>query len=411
MPSVIFSIQKEYVFIGVPTSGIERVPLQKFIGQFDAEIEFLLPKRVGTTPYSRFGWNWFMPLVRKYKSSLLLIFGASLLAQLFGLAIPLLIQQIIDKVLSQGNISTLNVLGSLMIILALFRGILTALRTYVFVDTTDRMDLTLGTAVIGRLLSLPLSFFDRRPVGELSQRIGELNTIRSFLTGTALVSVLNLIFALLYLIVMVIYSPLLTAVALSTLPLYFLLVFGIAPIYKNLIRRRAVAQAKTQSHLIEILTGINTVKAQHFELTARWKWQDRYRHMVDEGFKSSVLGSTSGEVGSFLSQISGLLVLWVGMGMVLNGDLTLGMLIAFRIIAGNVTGPLLQLSKLYQGFQGVQLSMERLGDVLDQNPELSSEDDINQIALPPIEGAIRFEDVKFRFAKRDLIRCQMFLWK
>ena len=142
------------------------------------------------------------------------------------------------------------------------------------------------------------------------------------------------------------------------------------------------------------------MKAQHFELTARWKWQDRYRHMVDEGFKSTVLGATSGEIGGFLSQVSGLLVLWVGMGMVLKGELTLGMLIAFRIIAGNVTSPLLQLSKLYQGFQGVQLSMERLGDLLDQNPELSSEDDLYQIALPAIQGDILFEDVKFRFSNK-----------
>ena len=110
-----------------------------------------------------------------------------------------------------------------------------ALRTYIFVDTTDRMDLTLGSAVIDRLLALPLPFFDRRPVGELSQRLGELNTIRNFLTGTALVSVLNIIFAALYLIVMVIYSPLLTIVALSTLPLYLLLVFGVAPLYRQLI--------------------------------------------------------------------------------------------------------------------------------------------------------------------------------
>ena len=398
--AVLYLVRNDFVTLGLPGKGLERLSLTEFLNNLGDEIEFLQPKRVGSTPFSKFGWSWFIPLVKKYKSSLILVFAASLLAQLFGLAIPLLIQQIIDKVLAQGNISTLNVLGGLMIVLALFRGILMSLRTYIFVDTTDRMDLTLGTAVIGRLLSLPLRFFDRRPVGELSQRIGELNTIRSFMTGTALVSVLNLVFALLYLIVMVIYSPFLTAIALSTLPLYFLLVFGIAPIYKTLIRRRAKAHAKTQSHLIEILTGINTVKAQHFELTARWKWQDRYRHMVDEGFKSTVLGATSGEIGGFLSQVSGLLVLWVGMGMVLKGELTLGMLIAFRIIAGNVTGPLLQLSKLYQGFQGVQLSMERLGDLLDQNPELSSEDDLYQIALPPIKGDIRFEDVKFRFSNK-----------
>ena len=338
-------------------------------------------------------------MLKKYKRALILVFVSSLLAQLFGLGIPLLIQQIVDKVLSQGNLSSLNVLGTVMIVLAIFQGILLILRTYIFVDTTDRMDLTLGSAVIDRLLSLPLKFFEKRPVGELSQRIGELNTIRSFLTGTALVSVLNIIFAALYLVVMIIYSPLLTIVSLSTLPLYLLLVFGVAPLYRQLIRTRAAAQARTQSHLIEVLGGIQTVKAQHFELTARWKWQDRYREFVSEGFKSVVLGTTSGQIGSFLNQLSSLLVLWVGMWLVLKGDLTLGMLIAFRIISGNVTGPLLQLSSLYQGFQKVQVSMERLSDILDQNPELSREEDIDQISMPLIKGDLRFEDVKFRFGK------------
>jgi len=196
---------------------------------------------------------------------------------------------------------------------------------------------------------------------------------------------------------MLVYSPLLTAVALSTLPAYLLIVLGVAPIYKTLIRKRAVAQARTQSHLIEVLGGIQTVKAQHFELTARWKWQDRYRRFVDEGFRSVALGATAGEVGNFLNQLSGLLVLWVGMWLVLKGDLTLGMLIAFRIISGNVTGPLLQLAGLYQGFQGVQLAMERLSDILDQNPELSRADDLDQIAMPAIVGEVRFEQVKFRF--------------
>ena len=203
--------------------------------------------------------------------------------------------------------------------------------------------------MIDHLLALPLQFFDKRPVGELSQRLGELNTIRGFLTGTALVSVL-IVFAALYLVVMVVYSPLLTVVALSTLPLYLLLVFGFIPLYRHLIRKRAVAQARTQSHLIEVLGGIQTVKAQHFELTARWKWQDRYRHFVTEGCRVWP-GATSGEIGRFLNLLSGLLVLWVGMWLVLQGDFTLGMLIAFRIISNNVTGPLLQSG--YQGYNDV----------------------------------------------------------
>jgi HlyB family type I secretion system ABC transporter len=400
VPVVMFALKDSTVLLGHPHRGLIRESVESLKTSLGDSLHFVLPRRIASTPVSRFGWSWFTPLIGKYKRSLILVFVASLLAQLFGLAIPLLIQQIIDKVLSQGNLSSLNVLGAVMVVLALFKGVLMVLRTYIFVDTTDRMDLTLGSAVINRLLALPLSYFERRPVGELSQRLSELNTIRSFLTGTALVSVLNIIFALLYLVVMLAYSPFLTAIALSTLPLYILLVFGVAPIYKSLIRKRAVASARTQSHLIEILGGIQTVKAQHFELTARWKWQDRYRHFVTEGFKSTALGATSGEIGNFLNQVSGLLVLWVGMGLVLQGDLTLGMLIAFRIISQNVTNPLLQLSGLYQGFQGVQLSMERLSDILDQNPELSSQDEIGQISMPPIKGSIRFEDVRFRFGTK-----------
>lgn len=399
-PVIVFAMKARQAVVGNPRLGLQRISLNDLQQTLGPKARFVLPRRVASTPTSRFGWSWFTPLLGKYRRSLLLVLVASLFAQLFGLAIPLLIQQIIDKVLSQGNLSSLNVLGTLMVVLAIFQGLLMALRTYIFVDTTDRMDLTLGSAVIDRLLALPLPFFDKRPVGELSQRIGELNTIRSFLTGTALVSVLNIVFAALYLVVMVVYSPLLTVVALSTLPLYLLLVFGVAPLYRNLIRKRAVAQARTQSHLIEVLGGIQTVKAQHFELTARWKWQDRYRHFVTEGFKSVALGATAGEIGKFLNQLSGLLVLWVGMWLVLQGDFTLGMLIAFRIISGNVTGPLLQLSTLYQGYQQVQLSMERLSDIIDQNPEFEQSGDAEQIALPPIQGAVRFEDVKFRFGDK-----------
>ena len=133
------------------------------------------------------------------------------------------------------------------------------------------------------------------------------------------------------------YSPLLSGISVNFSTLRTL-VFGVAPIYKSLIRKRAIAPARTQSHLIEVIGGIQTVKAQHFELTARWKWQDRYKRYVNEGFKTAALGATSGEIGSFLNQVSGLLVLWVGMWLVLQGEFTLGQLIAFRIISSNVTG-------------------------------------------------------------------------
>ena len=162
--------------------------------------------------------------------------------------------------------------------------------------------------------------------------------------------------------------------ALSTFPIYLVLVFVISPIYKRMIRKKAVASARTQSHLIEILTGIQTVKAQNSQLTSRWKWQDRYKESVNQGFRATTVGVFSGQTGGFLTQLSSLMVLWIGMLEILNGNLTLGQLIAFRIISGNVTGPLLQLSTLWQGFQGVQLSMERLGDILNQITEQTAEE-------------------------------------
>lgn len=395
-PVVIYGIQRRSFTVADPLSGLVDYSLDQISPSIDESIRVVSVSRSSRTKVNRFGWSWFTPLLSKYSKSLLIVLLASFATQLATLAIPLLMQQIIDKTLSQGNISSLNVLGAALVTVALFQSLMTALRTFVFKDTADRMDLQLGATVIDRLLRLPLPFFDKRPVGELSQRLGEMNTIRGFLTGTAITSVMDMLFSVIYLVVMVLYSPLLTVVALSTFPVYATMVFIVAPLYKSLIRKQAVASAKTQSHVIEVLSAIQTVKAQNVELASRWKWQDRYQNVVEEGFKAVTVGTVSGQIGAFLNTLSSLLILWVGMIQVIEGNLTLGQLIAFRIIAGYVTGPLLRLSNLYQGFQKVALSFERLGDIINEQPE--SEQQSGQISLPVVEGDVRYDSVSFRFA-------------
>ena len=150
------------------------------------------------------------------------------------------------------------------------------------------------------------------------------------------------------------------------------------PRYTEMRRNQAQYMAKTQSHLIETLGGIQTVKAQHFELNSRWRWQEKYSGQISEGFKSVILGSSASEIGNFLNQLSSLLIIWVGVYQVVNGEISLGQLIAFRIIAGYVTGPILRLSSLWQGFQQASISMERLSDIVDQRPE-SEANDVDQI--------------------------------
>jgi HlyB family type I secretion system ABC transporter len=399
LPLLIHAYESGRLILANPQKGLEQKTINELFDEKDKTLRVLLVERTASTTTDRFGWRWFLPLIGKYRNALLITLLATFAAQLATLAIPLLMQQIIDKTLSQGNISSLNVLGGALVAMAMFQALLGGLNTFVFKDTANRMDLQLGATVMDRLLKLPLPYFDRRPVGELSQRLGEMSNIRNFLTGTAITSVMDLIFSVIYLITMLLYSPLLTAVALSTLPIYIMMVVLIAPLYKNLIRKQAVANARTQSHMIEVLSAIQTVKAQNVEMISRWKWQDRYQSVVEEGFKAVVVGTVSGQFGNFLNTLSGLLILWIGMIQVMKGNITLGQLIAFRIIAGYVTGPLLRLSNLYQGFQQVSLSFERLGDIINQQPE-SNDSSLGQIALPPVEGEVKYDSVTFRFGDK-----------
>lgn len=392
------NVDKDGYLFADPEEGWSKSSIEETKSQFGEKIEVVLLKKLSDTPNKEFGWNWFTPVIKRFKWPLVQVLLASLFIQLFQLANPLLLQQIIDKVINQSNLSALQVLGSTLVLAALFQGLLTAVRTWLLIDTTDRMDLLLGSQVIDRLLRLPLRFFEKRPVGELSQRLGELASLRGFLTGTAITSTLDLLFAVIYIFIMLLYSPLMTAVALGTIPIYAGMILLIAPTYRRLIRKQAQYSAKTQSHLIETLSGIQTVKAQHFELNSRWRWQERYSGQIAEAFKSVVLGSSASEIGNFLNQLSSLLIIWVGVYQVVNGELSLGQLIAFRIIAGYVTGPILRLSGLWQGFQQVEISMERLADIIDQTPEAGN-NDAEQISLPPIDGNIRFENLKFRFGK------------
>jgi ABC-type bacteriocin/lantibiotic exporter with double-glycine peptidase domain len=200
-----------------------------------------------------------------------------------------------------------------------------------------------------------------------------------------------------YIVVMLIYSWLLTLVALATIPFFILLTVLVSPIVRRQLRDKAEKNAQTQSYLVEALSGIQTVKAQNIELRTRWNWQQRYARYVSAGFKTVVTSTTAGSASTFLNKMSALLVLWVGAYLVLQGELSLGQLIAFRIISGYVTAPLLRLAQLWQNFQETALSLERLSDILD-HPQEAEEQGANQIQMPDIQGHVCYENVSFRFA-------------
>jgi ATP-binding cassette, subfamily B, bacterial HlyB/CyaB len=402
---VIYRMTSSEVVLGIPEHGIVRKRPSILLPEDGTPFPVLLLDRTAETPNKRFTLAWFWPSVQKHRKVLIEVLIASFVVQLFALANPLVTQLIIDKVLVQNSIGTLNVLGILLVGVAIFEALLTSFRTYLFVDTTNRIDLALGAEVIDHLLRLPLRYFEKRPVGELGTRVNELENIRQFLTGTALTVVLDAVFSVVYIAVMVFYSWLLTIVALATVPLFGLMTLLVSPIIRRQTRLKAEQNAATQSYLVEVVSGIQTVKAQNIELQSRWQWQERYARYVSAGFSAVITSTTAGAMSSFLNKLSSLLLLWVGAYLVLQGTLTLGQLIAFRIIAGYTTSPLLRLIQLWQNFQETALSLERLADILDHPQEVSPEDRSN-IPLPTIQGAVQYRDVSFCFKENGPLQLQ-----
>ena len=401
--AVLYAIDGKTVVLGLPSQGIINCQINQLVEELETDdanlqpqVRVLLLSATKETPKERFGLGWFVPYLSRYRWVLIEVFIASFFVQLAALANPLVIQLIIDKVIVQNSISTLNILGVLLLAVGVFEAVLTTLRTYLFVDTTNRIDMSLGSQIIDHLLRLPLRYFDKRPVGELSTRINELENIRQFLTGTALTVVLDALFSLVYIVVMLFYSWQLTLVGLGTIPLFVVVTLIAAPTVSRQLRTKAERNAETQSYLVEVMSGIQTVKAQNIELRSRFSWQKKYAKFVAAGFKTVLTSTLANSTSQFLSKLSSLLVLWVGSYLVLKGELTLGELIAFRIISSYVTTPILRLAQIWQNFQETGLSLERLSDIVDTPQE--AEVDRNNIPLPAVSGAVKYENVSFRFA-------------
>ncbi|MEB3325196.1 MAG: ABC transporter transmembrane domain-containing protein, partial [Cyanobacteriota bacterium] len=316
-----------------PREGWVRLSPAQIKTAYPEGLELLLLERSTATPEQRFGPGWFWPALKRYRGMLLQVLLASFVVQLFSLANPLLIQVIIDKVIAQRSLDTLQILGMALVVVTLMEGVIGSLRTFLFTDTTNRIDLRLGAEVIDHLLRLPLNYFDRRPVGELGTRVAELEKIRNFLTGQALITILDGAFSVIYIIVMVIYSWVLTLIALAVLPIQIAITLLGAPLFRRQYRQAAEENARTQSHLVEVISGIQTVKAQNVEMVSRWKWQDFYAKYISRTFDKTITGTFLNETSQVLQKLSQLLVLWVGASMVLKSELTLGQLIAFRIIS------------------------------------------------------------------------------
>jgi subfamily B ATP-binding cassette protein HlyB/CyaB len=348
-----------------------------------------------TEAVRKFDLAWFVPAILKYKRILVEVLVASFALQLFGLVTPLFFQVIIDKVLVHRGLTTLDVLVIGLAVITLFEVLLGGLRTYIFAHTTNRVDVELGAKLFRHLLALPLAYFQARRVGDSVARVRELENIRSFLTGNALTLVIDLVFTGVFLAVMWLYSPTLTLIVMAAIPAYVALSLFVTPIFRRRLDEKFRRGAENQAFLVESVTGIETLKALAVEPRMQRKWEEQLAGYVASAFRVTRLGNVGSQSAQLINKATILLCLYFGAKAVLQGDLTVGALVAFNMLANQVNGPVLRLAQMWQEFQQVRISAERLGDILNNPAEPAHR--LDKASPGRITGKIAFDHVTFRY--------------
>ena len=373
--------------------------LAKFAENWTGEV-ILFAKRFSlVADIEKFGFSWFFPVIEKYKRFFGQVLFMSFLLQLFGLASPFFTQVIIDKVLVHRSTDTLDILIIGMLLVALFENWMLALRSFLFTNTTNKIDVVLSSHLFNRIMALPIRYFEKWQVGDVVSRVGELENLRNFITGSSLTIVLDVVFAVVYLAVMFVYSKVLSLVVLVTIPLFVILNLVVAPLYKRRINERFLISAENQSFLIETITGMRAVKSLTVEAPFVRRYEEILARYVKSVFAVINLANVAGCIGTFLQQVFTLSILWVGAYYVMANDISVGELIAFQMMAGQLIAPVMRLVNMWQYFQQARVSMERLGDIMNEKAEPAFNP--SRTTLPSITGEVVFDKVFFRYSKES----------
>lgn len=349
----------------------------------------------GSSGGTRFGLGWFWQALRKYKVLMGEVLLASFFVQVFALATPLVFQVVIDKVLTHRTLGTLDVLVIALVGVAVFEVVLGAMRHYLFSHTTNRVDVELGARLFRHLLHLPLSYFESRRSGDTVARVRELENARNFLTGPALTGWLDLLFAVVFLAVMFYYSPTLTLIVLASLPLFFAASWIVTPLLRRKLEDKFALGAENQAFLVETVTAMETIKGQAVEPRWQREWERRLADYVQSAFHSSHLAQASNQFISLTSKLLTAVLLWFGARLVIEGELTVGGLIAFNMLSGRVNAPIMKLASLWQEFTQMKVSTQRLGDILDAPAEAAFTP--GRATPPALQGQVTLERVVFRY--------------
>lgn len=368
----------------------------EFIDSWSGELLLFTRRRQFRDSFQQqFDIRWFIPALHKYRKLFGEVVIASFFLQVFALITPLFFQAVMDKVLVHHSLATLDVLAAGFLIVVIFESLLGGIRSYVFSHTSNRVDVELGALLYRHLLALPLAYFQSRAVGQSVARLRELDSIRNFITGSALTLLLDLSFTVIFFAVMLYYSVSLSAVVLLTIPAYILLGLMVNPLLRQRLEEKFRHSARNQGFLVESISGMETVKSLALEPQMQRDWEERLANHVSSSFRAQHVGNIAAQCAGLVNKLMTLGILWWGAQLVMRGELSVGQLVAFNMLAGRISGPILKLVQLVQDFQQARISVDRLGDIL--NTPCESTFNPDRSSLPSLQGRVSFERVRFRY--------------
>ncbi|MEZ8303226.1 type I secretion system permease/ATPase [Vibrio splendidus] len=342
----------------------------------------------------KFGLSWFAPSIWRQKSQMRDVFFYAIALQIFALVSPLLFQNVIDKVLVGRSLSSLHVLAMAMLALAIAEPAYSYLRNTVFGHLASQVNAELSGRLYRHLVGLPLTYFKQRQTGQIIARVREMAQIRQFLTGSALMLVLDLIFVAVFIAVMFHYASTLTWLVIGSLIIYFLLWLIAGPLIRKKVESEYESDADATTFLTEAVTGIETIKTTATEHRFLHQWQRILSQQLKRSFDAQKSGLIAGQSIALIQKLTAALLLWWGVSAVLNGELTPGELVAFNMLAGHVTQPVLRLAQIWQDFQHTLIALKRVGDILDEPKENSKQ---GLASVPELNGGIEFHNIRFRY--------------
>ncbi|OBQ38925.1 MAG: peptidase C39, partial [Anabaena sp. MDT14b] len=394
---VVYEITKKQVIVADPAIGQRQLTIKEFLAGWTGYALLLQPTtslkktQEANTPF----WQLF-DLVKPHFQVLLEVFIASVLIQVFGLITPLFTQLLLDRVIVQGSILTLNTVGFGLLIFGLFRVAINGLRQYLLDHTANRISVALMVGFIKHTFGLPLSFFESRYVGDIVSRVQENQKIQRFLTGEALSIGLDLLTVFVYVGLMFWYSPPMALMTLAIVPPFVLLTFFATPFLRRISREVFTAGTLENSYLIQSLTGISSIRSMAIEQTVRWHWEELLNNLIKKNFSGQVISNQLQLISSTIQSLASTGLLWFGAWLVIQNQLTIGQLVAFNMLLGNIIQPFQRLIILWNQLQEVIVATERINDVLEAQLEEDLEHNPRQF-LPRLIGRIRFHNVTFRY--------------